>query len=419
MKNLLRAPSLRSQIVSWVLYDGANSAYSTIMVTAYYVLYFKSVVVGDPHKGDFLWGLSIAIAMAVLAFSSPLLGAIADVGGHRRKLMAVFTLLCVVCTLILANIGAGAVAAVMLFFILAEIGFEGGSIFYDSFVSQISHRSNVGRISGYGFAVGYAGGILSLLLALPFLRSWSTWPLVLTAGQFFLLSLPALLLLRDRPSDRGQTPALRDQVRLGFTNLRSVLAKRKEHPDLFRLLLSYLIFYDGIATVISFAAAYAFDTFGFTTSQIIWVMILSNTLAVPGALAGGWLCDRIGGRNTILATLALWMVTIVSVALTHSKPIFFLLTGLVGIGLGSTQGATRALYAHLVPKGNEGQFFALKGICGKFASILGPIMFGLISYLTKNQRLAAASLLVFFVVGFALVATIDEQRGKRSGAWSS
>lgn len=419
MKNLLRTPSLKSQIVSWVLYDGANSAYSTIVVTAYYVLYFKSVVVGDPHKGDFLWGLSIAIAMLTLAFISPLLGAVADIGNHRRFFLKIFTLLCVVSTLILANIGAGAVAAAMFFFILAEIGFEGGSIFYDSFVSQISHRSNVGRISGTGFAVGYAGGILSLLLALPFLRSWSTWPLILTAGQFFLLSLPALLLLRDRPSDRVPTSALRDQVRLGFANLRSVLAKRKEHPDLFRLLLSYLIFYDGIATVISFAAAYAFDTFGFTTSQIIWIMILSNTLAVPGAVAGGWLCDRIGGRNTILATLALWMVTIVSIALTHSKPIFFLLTGLVGIGLGSTQGATRALYAHLVPRGNEGQFFALKGICGKFASIVGPIMFGSISYLTRNQRWAALSLVVFFVVGFALVARIDEPRGKKSGAWSS
>lgn len=352
--------------------------------------------------------------MLFLAFLSPILGAIADIGGHRRLFFRLFTLLGIVSTLSLTAFGPGMVVPAMIAFILSEIGYEGGCIFYDSFVTSVSKSENIGRISGYGFAAGYAGGILSLLISLPFIKSgdWSHWPIWIAGTQFLVLGLPALFLLRDSPTKTDKLPK-KEQIRQGLSRLLRVWAERKKYPDLFRLLLSFLIYFNGIATVFSFAAAFAFDTLGFSTKEIIWLILVSNIVAIPGALLGGWLCDRIGGRRTILITLLLWITTVTGVVFVDSKLLFYVLAGLLGVGLGSTQGATRALYAEFVPEGDEGQYFGLKGICGKFAAVGGPFLFGWVSYVTKNQRIAVASLLLFFIVGFFLVLGIDEGRGKQ------
>jgi UMF1 family MFS transporter len=406
---------------AWILFDGANSAFGTIIVTAYFVLYFKSVVVGDPHRGDFLWGLSVGGSMAVLVLLSPFLGAIADAGALRRSLLRFLTFLSVVGTLLLIGVGAGQVALAMGLFILANIGYEGGIIFYDSFLSQISTRANVGRISGYGFAVGYGGGIVALLLSIPFLKAgasseWSRWPFVITAVQFGLLALPALFLLRDDPPSAGTGPDWIPRIRASLTNLKTAVASLPRHPDLLRVLVAYLFFNDGIATVISFAASFAQTTLNFEARDNLVLILLSNVVAVPGAFLAGQLADRIGSKRTILLSLVLWVAVVLSIAACNSRPLFYGLACLVGVGLGSTQSVTRALYSQLVPRGEEGTYFSFKGLCGKFSAITGPILFGSISYVTHSQRLAALSLVVFFVVGFVAILTVDEERGKRASS---
>ncbi|MFH1018557.1 MAG: MFS transporter, partial [Pseudomonadota bacterium] len=307
---------LLSPTRAWILFDGANSAFGTVVVTAYFVLYFKSVIVGEPHRGDFLWGLSVGGSMAVLVILSPFLGALADAGGLRRTFLRILTLMSVAGTLLLMCVGPGQITLAMTLFILANIGYEGGITFYDSFLSQVSDRTNVGRISGYGFAVGYAGGILALLASIPFLKAgagtsavWSRWPFVITAAQFGIFALPALLVLRDDPPRGGVSSEWRTKIRTSLVNLRRTVRTLPDHPDLFRVLIGYLFFYDGISTVISFAASFAQTTLHFEPRDNLILILLSNVVAVPGALLAGKIADRIGARITILGTLILWTIT--------------------------------------------------------------------------------------------------------------
>lgn len=419
MKSILE----KARVGSWILYDAGNSAFGTIIVTAYFILYFKNVIVADPHRGDFLWGISNAVAMLILSLASPVLGALADAYGFRKKCLIGFTLICIFSTTFLSCLGPGSIAQAMLLFILALVGYEGGIIFYDSFLSQVSQKNNIGKISGYGFAAGYLGGVVSLLVSLPFIKntqgesgSWSVWPFYLVAIQFLLLSLPAFALLHDYPLKKteGSLP-FKKALTKACSHLIELLRSLREYLDLLLLLIAYFLYFNAIITVITFAASFAHDTLGFSAKGILLITLLANSVAVPGAIFGGWLCDRIGGRNTILLTIVLWGIIVLAIALTQSKALFVALSGFVGIGLGATQGATRALYARFVPKGKEGKLFSLKGICGKFSGVIGPFLFGSISYLTSNQRWAAASLLIFFIAGFLVVYCIDERRGIAKG----
>ncbi len=404
-----------------MLYDAGNSAYGTIIVTAYYILYFKNVVVGDPHQGDFFWGLAVGLSMLALAILAPLLGGMADEGGARKWIFGFLTWLCVISTAGLAGIGPGMILSGSLLFALSLFAYEGAIIFYDSFLRDISPAHKIGKISGSGFAVGYAGGVLSLAFAYPFLQGeegtvWSTWPVFLAALQFLILALPALIFLP------GSTPApgRRLWVLLGQGKKRALktLKQVRKFPDLCRLLIAFFLYYNGIATVISFAAAFAHDTYGFSPSETMIVILFSNTIAIPGAILGGRLTDQWGGRKTILLSLLLWILAIVLLLSLTAQFWFYVIGGLVGIGLGTTQGATRALYAQFVPPGQEAQLFSFRGICGKFSAVLGPILFGAVSYLTHSQRWAASVLLLFFIAGFVMIYTVKEERGWKQGRWS-
>lgn len=398
---------------SWILYDSANSAFGSIVVTAYYILYFKNVVIGEAHRGDFVWGKMVGLSMLLLALLSPVLGAIADRGRYRKELLVGFTLLAIAATAGLALAPPSIPALSIAFFCLALIGYEAGITFYDSFLHDVSSGRAMGRVSGLGFGFGYLGGIVSIAVSYPFIArgDWSLAPLWIVVAQFTLLSLPCFFFVRE-PADAKPALPLRDNVREGLRDFCGTLADLKHYPELALFLVAYLFFYDGLATVISFGGAFAKDTLGFETKEIFLVFILSNVVAVPGSFLGGWLTDRIGGKKTILATLVLWMATILALALSQSKAAFYVVTSLVGIGLGSTQGAARAFFAAMVPKEREARFFALKGLCGRAGTVLGPIVFGAVSYFTANQRLAALTLLFFFAVGFVLVLRVDDARGR-------
>ena len=405
-------------IASWILYDAANSAFGSIVVTAYYILYFKSQVVGDIHRGDYLWGKMVGLSMLFLALISPVLGAIADHGRFRKKFLLFFTVLSIGSTIGLIACSPGSLGGSILFFCLALIGYEAGITFYDSFLPDVSTDQNVGKISGWGFGVGYVGGILSIALSYPFIAgkdaSWTLVPLWIVVGQFALLSLPIFFYLREsgNSSPNSAGVSLASSVREGVRSFLGTVSDLRHYPELGLFLLSYLFFYDGLATVISFGGTFAKDTLGFETKEIFLVFILSNVIAVPGSFLGGFLTDRIGGKKTVLWTLVGWILTILALAFSQSKAAFYVVITLVGLGLGSTQGAARALFAQMVPKDQEARFFALKGLCGKAGTVMGPIVFGAVSYATSNQRFAASALLFFFIVGFALLWRVDEARGK-------
>lgn len=408
---------------SWIIYDMGNSAYASVMITAYFILYFKSAIVKDVYKGDLIWGKMIGGSMLFLALITPALGAIADQGHLRKKLLIIFSFISILATAALALLPSSSVALSIVLFCISIIGYEAAITFYDSFLGEVSHPGNIGKISGLGFALGYLGGLLSIAMAYPFIASsaqgthWSMAPLWIAVIQFFVCTLPAVFLLQEKPStlNHGKILSLKQSVANGFTKLFSTLSELKKYRDLSMFLLGYLFFYDGIATVISFGGTFAKDTLGFKTTEVFLVFILSNLVAVPGSFIGGTLSDRFGAKKTILSTLIIWILTILALSQTQTKLQLYLVSCMVGLGLGSTQGAARSLYAQFIPKDEEARFFALKGLCGKAGTVLGPMVFGWVSYLTSNQRLAALSLIAFFILGFIFVWRVDENRGKSMG----
>jgi len=404
--------------LSWIFFDFGNSAFTTVIVTAFYVLYFKSVVMEGSARGDFFWGLSITIAMLFIGLSAPVLGAIADSGSYRKMFMILFALLSIVFTSMLSFVSAGMVFAGMLFFILANIGFEGSNVFYNSFLPEVSTVENRGRISGWAWGVGYIGGILCLIVILPLVKGGFgadnifnvKLSFVIVSIQYLIFCLPAFILLKDWGQRKRASSAI-GYVRGGLGNTLKTLKEIRKYKDLFFLIIAFFIYNDGIHTVIVFAAAFANDTLGFTVAENIQFLIIINVVAAFGAIGFGYIVDKIGAKRSILITLVLWMIAILGAYFVETKSTYYMIGVLVGIALGSSQSATRTLVGLFAPKKKAAEFFGFSAIGGKFSAILGPILFGAVSSATGNQRTAILVVLVFFVVGFVLLLRVNEKRG--------
>ena len=299
----------RKEIVAWCLYDFADSSFTTLIVTVSYGLYFRSVVAGSlGAAANFYWGLCIALSMAAVALATPFLGAIADFTGRRRFYLRLFALTSILFTALLTFVGEGDLLPGMLLFIAANIGFEGGHVFYNSFLPDIAGDDEMGRISGYGWAIGYIGGLAALLLAHPLTRGGFgpgvvdryRLTFVLVALFYLVFALPAFFLLREGRRTM-RLPAGR-MLAEGFRRLIGTLRKIRELRDLLRFLIAFLIYNDGVATVIAFSAIYAMQVIGFSVAEVTLLFIVTQLTAFAGAIAAGFAVDRFGARRTITAT---------------------------------------------------------------------------------------------------------------------
>ncbi|MBM4051080.1 MAG: MFS transporter, partial [Planctomycetes bacterium] len=415
----------RMEVFAWCFFDFANSAYTTVIITAFYVLYFKNIVVDGP-MGDFLWGLSIALAMLVVAVTAPVLGAIADCSASKKRFLAFFAGLCVLFTALLYFVGRGDVFFGILFFVVATIGFDAGIVFYNAFLLEIADKKDMGKVSGWGWAIGYFGGMACLLAVMPLAARMSdgdvglpfaklTFPV--TALFFLVFSLPTFLILKERARPKPLPPGA-SYIRAGFAQLGQTFANIRRYRELVKFLIAFFIFNDAMTTVIAFAASYADQTLHFTVKENILTLLLVNLSAAPGAFVFGYVVDWIGAKKTIIITLVLWLAVVVGVCLTDSKAEFFWLAMLAGIGLGSCQSASRSLVALFSPPAHSAEFFGFQAVCGKFAAILGPLVFGLVSSFTGNQRYAVLTVGLFFLVGLILMTFVDEQAGIRAASES-
>lgn len=419
-------PVTRREILGWCSYDVGDSAFVTVIVTAIYSLYFGTVVVGDAGKADFYWGLSASIAELCVAILAPIAGAIADFSGSRKKFLAGCASMIVFFTVCLHWVGPGMTAWGVALYVLANIGFAGGGLFIDSFLPGISNGSNAGRISGLKWAMGYLGGLLALILCFPLAKSISPNPSpeqlaraqlipLVVAGFYVLAVIPTFLFLRDR-SIKRPLPAGTGYVTMGFKRLKKTFGNLRRYKDLFRLLIAFLVYNDGIVTVITFSARYAKETIGFTASEVVQLFIVMQLIAVVGALSFGYLADRIGQKRSILLSLCLWILATVVAYFAYSKGMFFIVATLAGLGMGSCQSVTRSLVALFTPKENAAEFFGFLGIAGKALAFAGPMMFGILSQTTGSQRPAILAVASFFIVGMLLLLAVDEQRGKAAAA---
>ncbi|MCY4119922.1 MAG: MFS transporter [Acidobacteria bacterium] len=416
----------RRTIWSWCLYDWANSAFTTLVVTFVYSAYFTSAFADDPGRGTALWSRGITASALAIAALAPIAGALADRGGRRRYLI-LCSLLCVAATVALAFVRPSqpnAVVIALTVFVVANVAFELGLVFYNAFLSSIAAPERIGRISGYGWGLGYAGGLVALLLALvvfvlpePPLFGISTAEgfnlratNLLVAGWFLLFAIPAFVSLRDDPvSSSGVS------IRRAFSDLAVTARRLRRYRQVVRFLLARLFYNDGLVTIFAFGGIYAVGTFGFSFTELITFGIVINVGAGLGALAFGFVDDRIGGRATVAwSVAALALATIVG-ALAPSREWFWVSAILVGIFAGPNQSASRSLMARFVPAKHESEFFGFFAFSGKVTSFLGPALLGVLSDV-YNQRIGVASLLVFFLVGGLILWRVDEREGIAAAA---
>jgi len=415
-------PARKSEIFGWCMYDVADSAFTTVIVTAVYPIYYGTIVVGNAHRADFLWGIAASISEIVVALLAPVLGAIADFSGSRKKFLAACAAMIAVFTALLYIAGPGMAGLGLTFFILANIGFSGGGVFIDSFLPGISDESNAGRISGLKWAMGYASGLFCLVLCLPLARNIVENPTpaqlfrarmvpLVVAIYYAIAVIPTFLLLRDRHKAQALPPG-ESYLTVGFRRLRKTLSNIRQYRELFKLLIAFLIYNDGIVTVIYFSARYAKETIGFTASEISALFIAMNVVSAAGALLFGRLADRIGQKRTIMISLVIWLGAVVLAYFSYTKASFYIVASLAGIGIGSCQSVTRSLVSLFTPEQNSAEFFGFLGIAGKALAFLGPFMFGVISRLTSSQRPAILSIGVFFVLGILLLSFVNEKAGR-------
>jgi len=415
----------------WALYDFANSSFTTLVVTFIYATYFTKGIASDENTGTMLWSRAMTLTALVVAFLSPYVGIVADQGGYRKRFLLVTTVITVAGTVALFFPQRGDVVLALALFTVTNIAYEMSNVFYNAFLPTLAPPERIGRISGFGWALGYGGGLLCLVVALVTLvRPDPPWfglsaetggPIratnLLTALWFAVFAVPMFLWVSDRrptasPQWRGLIRSANRQLIGTFREIRD------RYRQIFRLLMARLIYNDGLITIFAFGGIYAQGTFGFTTQEIIVFGIVLNVAAGLGALAFGLLDDRLGGKITILISLAgLFVVSVIAVVAPNRLWFWIAAIG-VGILAGPVQSASRSLMGRFVPPDKENEFYGFFAFSGKATAFLGPLMLGQLTHWFDSQRAGVASVVLFFVVGGLLLLRVDEKEGIRLAARS-
>lgn len=390
------------------MYDFANSSFTTIIVTVVYSVYFRNVVVGSEELGTALWGRAVSISMLLVGLSAPIFGAIADYSRSKKKFLFINTYLTIIFTSLLYFVGKGNILTGMLFFIIANFGYNSANVFYNSFLSDIAPREDMGKVSGWGWGVGYVGGLASLFLSLYLIKI--DVKLVFPAvGLFFaIFSLFTFIWLKEFSRTSRRT----NYFRVAFQRISVSWKSIKHFKELLRFIISYFIYNDGIVVVISFAAIYGAARFGMNPQQLIIYFIYAQLTSVVGALFFGYIIDRVGCKKTISITLLIWVAVVIWAFLAQSIKEYYMVGLLAGIAIGSSQSSSRTMLAQLTPSSKMTEFFGFYALTGKLASFIGPLVYGEIARITGSQRLSIVSVLVFFIIGGLILQTVNEEKGK-------
>ncbi|MBI3771331.1 MAG: MFS transporter [Gammaproteobacteria bacterium] len=422
-------PATHRERVAWCFYDFANSGYTTVILTAIFNAYFVGVVAKNldqihPGSATLCWTLGMAAANALVLLSAPVLGAIADYSASKKKFLMASTIGCVIFTALLALVGPGDIALGLILVIVATVMFAAGENFIASFLPELATPETMGRLSGYGWTTGYLGGLLTLGLCILYIQSMEASGAtaadyvpgtnLIVATIFALAALPTLLFLKER-AQPNQRLKFSGYVRTGFTRVSETLHHARHYKDLFRFLGALTIYYCGINTVIVLAAVYAQEVMGFTTRDTLILILVVNVTAAAGAFGFGQIQDRIGSKTCIAITLCVWIAAIVLAYLAQSETQFWIAANLIGIALGASQSAGRAMVGEFSPPSRSGEFFGLWGLAGKLAAIIGPLTYGAVNFLfSGNHRLAILSTLLFFIMGLLVLMTVNEPRGREA-----
>lgn len=408
---------------AWCLYDWANSAFATVVLAAVLPVYFAAIAPpgGVPLFGRLIpatafWSYTVAASMLLVAIVAPALGNLADRRGVRKPLLIVCATIGALATALLALTGQDGYLPAAALFLVANIGFAVGNIFYNAFLPVLASGPEADRLSSRAYAWGYLGGGIALALVFLLIEGHAVLGLdkgsatrlgfLLTGAWWLAFALPAFCWLREGPArpdgHRLQRPA--DYLRLA--------RELADYPDLLRFLLAFLLYNDGIQTIIAIAAIFASVELGLSTGTILGCYLMIQFLAMPATLLTARLATRFGAKATVMGTLVVFALITVYAATMRSAAEFWVLGLLVALVLGGSQALSRSLYTGLVPQQRSAEFFSFFAISSKFASVFGPLLFAVLIDLTGSNRLAILSLAVFFVAGIWLLAGVDVERGR-------
>jgi len=425
----------KSTIFSWSIYDFANQPFTTIIVTFIYSTFFASTIfLGSEEAGVSAWGKAITVSSLIIAFLSPIMGAVADIGGYRKIFLIFWTWVCIVFSFLLYYPLQGDVFNALLFFCIANIGFEMGGVFLNAYLPEIAPRDKIGRISGYGWSFGYVGGLIALAICYimlivpdapinPFngqILDKSTYEHiriinVFIAIWFAIFSIPTFLYVR---SNQQKNKTSKKLISNSLKTIRQTFFEIKKYKEITRFLIARIIYNDAIITVIAFGGPYAYTQFGFdmdTNGKLMIFGIVLNVFAGIGAFLLGFLDDYIGGKKTIQITnlgfIIALIIAFIAPSLENGEFYFWISGVLVGIFMGPNQAASRSLIGRMIPESKENEFYGFFAFSGKATAFLGPLLFTLVIDYTSDMRWSMLMLAIMFFIGMFILHGVDTKNG--------
>ena len=448
MENTVSLKQKKRAQWAWYLFDFGNSAYAAVVLLAVYAAYFKQSVVGTA-QGSALWGLSLTISMLVVAVISPFLGALADYSGRKKVLLFVMTAISIVFTGLLFFVQKGDIVLGMALFIVAEIGYRSGQVFYNSLLVDVADEDEIAKVSGNGWAIGSAGGIVCLLIVLVLIQTNPgnttvvRLSMLITAVFFALFSIPAFLFIKEphRPQKKDGKSLFQVAIERLSRTIKSVL----KFKEFLKFMIALLIYNDGIIAALDFAAIIGAVIFGVTTTELIIFVIIVQVTNVIGAYVYGLLGEKIGLKNALINSLVVMLVSVVGMLFVPNKMGYFIVGSLAGFAMAGVQSLDRTLVSVFAPKNRNAEFYGFFSLAGRTSSIIGPGVMGLaatglsawiLNFLVKNNlasatdpnallvaekighRFALVTLVFFLLVGMMPLLFVNEEEGRRAAKLS-
>ncbi|MDX1416828.1 MAG: MFS transporter [Candidatus Promineifilaceae bacterium] len=422
---------------AWYLYDFGNSAYAAVVLLAVFSAYFQGEVVGGA-EGTRLWGIAVGVAMLIVAVTAPILGAIADFSGSKKRFLVFYTVMAIIFTGALFFSEAGRVVLSMLFFILAEVGYRSAQVFYNGFLTEIAEPDEIGRVSGNGWAIGTAGGVICLLLILPLIVIIGgsfivRLSLVITAIFFALSALPLFLWLPERAKKRP-LPEGENYLSLAFKQLRNTIRTAGSFREFVKFMLAFLVYNDGVMMALDFAAILGAVLFGIDQQGLIVFVILVQITNVIGALIFGILVDRFGGKRSLIGAISLMIVVVIILYFSRTATGFYIVGAMAGFAMAGIQSVSRTMVGMFSPPGKSAEFYGFFALTGRTSSFVGPAVFGILAaeatlwYMAQGQameaaeqsghRIAVLSIALFLVLGMIVLLFVNEDKARQAATQS-
>ena len=414
----------KREVFGWAMYDFANSGYTTVVITAVFAAYFVGGIAQKAAWATFAWTLALSISYAIVMFTMPSLGALADVRGAKKKLLMLFTVGCVLSTAALAFAGPGSVALAFVLIVISNTFYSYGESLTASFLPELAKPHAMGRVSGWGWSFGYFGGMLALGISLGYViwagskgipaDQFVPVTMLITAFIYGAAAWVTFALLTERALP-NPAAAEHSGFKASLMQLRRTYKEAQRYKDFIWLLACAVFYQGGVAVAIALAAIYAEQVIGFVQQETMVLIFVLNIAAAVGAFGCGYFQDRVGHKLALGITLVGWIATCIIAGLTTTKGGFWYAAAIAGFCMGSSQSAGRAMAGMLAPPAQLGEFFGLWTFATRLASIIGPLMYGAITWATGgNQRIAIVSTAILFVVGLVLLQKVDMVQGRKA-----